>query len=68
MSTLSGSALSEQPMLAWRGGSSASFAQHHTYLGVHQQRHDERNVEGSHGRVDHKGWVCEAAGGAFTVC
>lgn len=52
---------------ARRGSASASLAQHHADLRIHQQGHDEGHVEGGHRGVDHKGRVGEAARGAFAV-
>lgn len=59
--------LCEQTVSAWRRGASAPFAQNQADLRIHQQRYDERNVERGHRRVHHKGRVCKAARGAFSV-
>lgn len=52
---------------ARRSGASASPAQHHADLRVHQQGDDEGHVEGGHRGVDHEGRVGEAARGAFAA-
>jgi len=60
-----GGGLRVQAAAVRRGGASASLAQHHADLRIHQQRDDEGDVEGGHGRVHHEGRVGEAARGAF---
>lgn len=62
-----GPSLRVEALSARRGGASASPAQHHADLRIHQQGHDEGNVEGGHGGVDHEGRVGEAACGAFAA-
>ena len=62
-----GPALRLQAVSTRRGRASASFAQHHADLRIHQQRDDEGNVERGHGGVHHEGRVGKTAGGAFWV-
>lgn len=62
-----GPSLRVEALSAWRGRASASPAQHHADLRIHQQGHDEGNVEGGHGGVDHEGRIGEAARGAFAA-
>lgn len=62
-----GPSLRVEALLARWGGASASPAQHHADLRIHQQGHDEGNVEGGHGGVHHEGRVGEAARGAFAA-
>lgn len=56
-----------QPVSVWRGCASASATQHQADLSIHQQRYDERNVEGGHGWIHHKGWISKATCAAITV-
>lgn len=57
-----------QSVSAWWSRASTAPAQHHADLRIHQQSHDEGDVEGSHRGVNHEGWVSKTAGGAVPVC
>lgn len=65
-SCLSASLWVQTVSVRW-SSASASFAQHHADLRIHQQSYDEGNVEGGHRWVHHEGRIGKATCGAFTA-